>query len=151
MASNPRAGVLQGQVIATILDKFGEPRQVVQRGSRIRIANTSLTPIMSMTREIGVPIGERIRALREERGWSLEEMAIRCGIVSGWPKNRMYEIERGSRKTGIRLGTIYAVAAALGVEVGVLLPPVDDILNSAGVKATKAKYVTLSSRGRVVA
>src|ERR1700675_3117941 len=98
-----RAGLVDGQVIATIKDKFGEPREVVQRGSRIRIAQATSTPILAMNRAVSALIGERIRVARIARGFTLEELAVRCGIVSGWPKNRMYEIESGQRAQGTRM------------------------------------------------
>ena len=43
----------------------------------------------------------------------------------------MWEIERGTRCQGMRLGTIYAIAQALNVEVAELFPSVRDALVSA--------------------
>lgn len=150
MSKKGRAGIVDGHVIATITDKFGEPRQVVQRGSRIRIANSSITPIMAMNREVAVMMGENIKKARLAAGLTLEECAIRAGMTSGWPKNRMYEIESGQRRTGIRFGTLYAVAAAIGVEVHELLPRLSQVMAEAEVKKATAKIVTLTHAGRVV-
>jgi len=145
-----RAGIQDGETIAVIKDRFGEHRRVVQRGSRIRIAANHATPIIAMNREIAKIIGDRIRALREERGLSLEQLAVRCGMSSGWPKNRMYEIERGQRQQGVRLGTLYAVAAALEVQATELMPLVSEVLAKAEVKRSMARIVTLTGAGKVV-
>ena len=145
-----RAGLHDGQVIATIKDKFGEDRKVVQRGSRIRIAQSQSTPILTMNRPVGIEVGKRIREARLDRGFTLEELAIRCGITSGWPKNRMWEIESGQRAHGLRFGTLYAIAAALNIEATALMPPVSTILAKAEVVKVQAKIVTLTGGGKVV-
>lgn len=149
VASKPRAQIKDGQVIATIKDKFGEDRRVVQRGSRIRIAQNTATPILAMNREVSVLIGQKIRLARQAAGLSLEECAIRSGIVSGWPKNRMYEIETANRQQGVKIGTLYAIACALGVEVSEFMPSVADVMHLADVTMAEAQVITLSSRGRV--
>lgn len=145
-----RAGIQDGQVVATIVDKFGEDRDVVQRGSRIRIANSGTTPILAMNRTAGVKVGERIRAARLAAGLTLEECAIRAGMTSGWPKNRMYEIETTVRNQGIRLGTLYAIAAALDVDVRSLIPSLEEVLAETDVERRGARLVTLTSAGQVV-
>jgi DNA-binding Xre family transcriptional regulator len=151
MGKRTRADIADGQVIAVIRDRFDEPRNIVQRGSRIRVANNDATATIAMNREVAIVIGERIRAARLARGLSLEELAIRSGITSGWPKNRMHEIESCTRKQGVRMGTLYAIAAALNVEVSTLLPSVSEILGKAEVQKVTAKMVVLDSRGRVSA
>lgn len=145
-----RAGLQDGQVIAIIQDKFGEDRRVVQRGGRIRIAQNQFTPILAMNREVGIIVGTRIREVRLAHGFTLEELAIRCGMTSGWPKNRMYEIESGARAQGMRFGTLYAIAAALNIEVSELMPSVRIILSKAEVIKVQARLVTLAARGKVV-
>ena len=150
MAARPRAQVKDGQVIATIKDKFGEDRRVVQRGSRIRIAANTATPILALNREVAALIGARIREVRMDAGLTLEECAIRAGMVSGWPKDRMHEIETAKRGQGMRLGTLYAIAAALQVEVAELMPTVEEVMEKADVEMAGAAVVTLTSSGRVV-
>jgi hypothetical protein len=78
-------------------------------------------------------------------------LAVRCGMVNGHPKNRMYEIEAGQRRQGVRLGTLYAIAAALNVEATSFLPPVSDVLAKADVKNAQTRMVVLTSAGKVVA
>jgi hypothetical protein len=43
----------------------------------------------------------------------------------------MWEIETGSRHTGVRFGTLYALAIALQVPVTNLIPTVDEVLEAA--------------------
>lgn len=150
MPRNTRAGIEDGQIIATVRDRFDEPRNVVQRGSRIRIANTGTTLTLEMNREAAILIGKKIRQLRTDRGLGLEQLAIMCGITSGWPKNRMHEIEMCVRQQGVRIGTLYAIAAALKVEVSELMPSVADVMKMAKVAKGAQSVVVLSARGKVV-
>lgn len=150
MTARPRAQIKDGQVIATIKDKFGEDRRVVQRGSRIRIALNDLTPVLKMNRGVSKLLGDRIKNARKAAGLNLEQCAIRAGMTSGWPKNRMYEIETAARGQGMRLGTLYAIAAALSVEVTDLMPSVAEVLELSGVEVGTPRVIALSSAGQVV-
>lgn len=58
--------------------------------------------------------GKRVRALRQERELSQEKLAELAGLH----RNYVGGIERGERNVG--LGSIYALAAALGVSPSVL-------------------------------
>lgn len=51
-------------------------------------------------------LGDRIRELRNERGWSQEELAHRVGV------DRTYQsdVERGQRNFGVQLVFVYAKA-----------------------------------------
>ncbi len=150
MSARPQAQIKVGQVIATIKDKFGEERRVVQRGSRIVIARNDLTPVLKMNRGVSELLGARIKKARKAAGLTLEQCAIRAGMTSGWPKNRMYEIESAISGQGMRLGTLYAIAAALSVEVTDLMPRVSDVLDLAGVEVGTPRVITLTSAGQVV-
>ena len=77
-----------------------------------------MSSIVVMARPSGVPpqaqkrprdphlkrLGERIKALRQERGWSQEELAFRIGV------DRTYQsdVERGMRNFGVLLVFDYA-------------------------------------------
>ncbi len=72
-----------------------------------------------MATDICIRVGERIRALREERGWRQIDLAEHAGLG----KNHISEVERGQREMGLR--ALEAVAGALEV-----LP--SDLLRVAG-------------------
>jgi transcriptional regulator with XRE-family HTH domain len=61
-------------------------------------------------------LGQRIRAIREEKRLTQPELAARCGV----PATRVSEIELGKRP-GTQFSTIADIAAGLGVNVGVFL------------------------------
>lgn len=61
-------------------------------------------------------VGERLRALRVNRGCSLSELARRSGIGKG----TISELENGRR--GARLDTLFALTRALEAPLGAVLP-----------------------------
>lgn len=63
----------------------------------------------------GAMVGERLRAWRSERRLSLAALAARAGVGKG----SLSEIENGVRNP--TLGTLYAIAGALGVPLATLL------------------------------
>ncbi len=71
-----------------------------------------------------VDVGQRVRALREERGWSLRELA-QASVLS---PNALSQIERGNVSPTV--STLNRIAAALGVpittffEIGMARQPV---------------------------
>ncbi|MFN3194058.1 MAG: helix-turn-helix domain-containing protein [Aureliella sp.] len=67
-------------------------------------------------KDIRIVVGERIRALREEHGWSQEEL----GFESGLHRNYIGGIERGERNIAIL--NLAKLAEALGVKPRDLLP-----------------------------
>ena len=74
------------------------------------LMNVPITPMPSKpAEEVQKQFGSRIRALRQERGLSQEELAFSCNL------DRTYigSVERGERN--ISLVNIHTIAAALGV------------------------------------
>ena len=59
--------------------------------------------------------GRRLRKLREDRGWTQEELADRAGMHFTY----IGQIERGVRNPS--LVNLYKLAKALGIKGGVLL------------------------------
>ncbi len=71
-----------------------------------------------------VAIGARIRALRMAKGFSQEGFAAAAGL------DRAYYggIERGERNVSIR--NLVRIAATMGVEIGELFPPIQELSSS---------------------
>jgi transcriptional regulator with XRE-family HTH domain len=59
--------------------------------------------------------GIRVRQLREEKGWSQEEFADRCGVHRSY----MGVVERGERN--LTLSTLHKLASTLEISVAALL------------------------------
>jgi transcriptional regulator with XRE-family HTH domain len=69
---------------------------------------------MRIEKKAAKSFGRRLRQLRQERGWSQEELSTRADIS----KNYIGEIERGENNVSIHY--IARLAAALNVTVGEL-------------------------------
>jgi len=65
--------------------------------------------------EIQVRLGQKIRKLRKEKGWSQEEFADKCEIG----RAHMSLIERG--RQNLTLATLHAVCKVLGVSMSGIL------------------------------
>lgn len=122
------AFIRRGATIAKVTDQYGDERIIYrQKGMKdYRLKNRTTTKSLSYNRTVSTMIAENIKKLRLEQGLSYEQLGIKAGI-SGTPKQRIYEIEKNTRKDGIRMGTLYCIAEALGVEVTALLPDVYDV------------------------
>lgn len=85
-----------------------------------------------------VPIGRRVRLLREERGFSLSALARSAGIG----KATLSGLENGTRNP--TLETLYAVTAQLGVPLGAVLagPASAPAVRGAAVRATLLEVFT---------
>jgi transcriptional regulator with XRE-family HTH domain len=67
-----------------------------------------------MARDICIPLGERIRQLRKQKGWRQIDLAQHSGVH----EVHISDLERGTREAGLR--TILAIAQALDVRLSVL-------------------------------
>jgi DNA-binding Xre family transcriptional regulator len=130
------------EIIATFDDKFGEER-VVHRATdgHLRVRRQMKTPGVRMNRIVSHLIGMRIKELRIERNLTLQELATACGMGTGNPKERMWSIENATRNEGVKMGTLYVIALALGVEVAELLPSVSEVALLADVQQVKVAQV----------
>lgn len=122
--------------VTSFVDKYGEERVIHRHKGELKIARRRSSAVHEMTRAAGVAIGKRIKRQRIERGMTLAQLCVRAGLVSVSPKSRMWEIENGTQDAGVHLGTLYALAAALGVGIEALMPPVAEVTKSARVRLT---------------
>lgn len=113
-------------VIATFADRYGEERKIRRtQGRKLHVMNEANTPSRQMSKVASKLIGIRIRELRQAAGLTLLALIDRAGLTGG--RQRMWEIENALRGQGAKLGTIYALAWALGCEVAEILPSVSDV------------------------
>ena len=68
-----------------------------------------------------IAVGARVRALRKAHGFSQEDFAAAAAL------DRAYYggVERGERNVSVR--NLVRIAATLGVEVGELFPPIQEL------------------------
>lgn len=74
---------------------------------------------MAVTRTVGELFGERLRELRQKRGWTQVELAQRCDL----PQARISELENGSRAPN--LVTMVRLSSALECKVSALVSVFD--------------------------
>jgi transcriptional regulator with XRE-family HTH domain len=72
-----------------------------------------------MARDICVLLGERIRALRKQKGWRQIDLAQHSGVH----EVHISDLERGAREAGLR--TLFAIAEALEVKLSGLFRELD--------------------------
>lgn len=123
------AFIRRGATVAIVKDQYGDERTIYrQKGMKdLRIKNTRSTKGLELNRIASQLMAERVRELRLERKMTMAELGEKAGLV-GTPKNRIYEIEKNTRKDGIRFGTLYALAHALGADVDDIMPSVQTVL-----------------------
>ena len=78
-------------------------------------------------------IGARLRKLREERGWRLEDLAQRTNLSKAY----LSRLESGERQPS--LGALFAVAGAYGVPFSSLFEPESEAENLVIVRASEGK------------
>lgn len=130
--------------IATYTDRFGDERVIHKTRHGLKVKRTHVTPILAINPVVGQMVGAKVREIRIKQGLTMQELAERCGMTAGHPKQRMYEIEVGTRQEGLRFGTLYALAMALGVEVSDLMPSVSEVTDAAGVAQVPVPSVRLA-------
>ena len=122
------------KIVAEYTDRYGDTRKIHQTRHGLKVKRENTTVALQLNQLIGIGIGQNIKRTREQRGMTLEQLCVKAGLASATPKSRMWEIENSIRKEGIRLGTLYAIAFALGVEPQELLPSLSEMLIQSEVK-----------------
>ena len=120
-------------LVAHFTDRYGTERIVHHTRHGLMVKRATVTVALALNQPISLYIGQRIKEERLAAGLTLEELCLRAGLAAAVPKARMWEIENSIRQQGLRMGTLYALAAALGVEATSLLPPVAIALELAEV------------------
>lgn len=111
------------------IDEHGVERVIRKHpGGGVHLAGQE-TVLQILGDWITAEVARRIREARAQRGLSQMELAVAAGLAPSKP--RMKAIEDG--RCGIRLATLYGIAAALSVEPTDLLPSLADALRETGV------------------
>ncbi len=95
------------------------------------------TPGRTGVEAVTAAVAQHVRALRQARGWSLDELSGRSGVSKGM----VVQIE--AARTNPSVGTLTRIADAFGVTVARLLEPAADRT----VKVTSANDAPLLWRG----
>lgn len=121
--------------LASYEDKYGEERIIHLTRSGLRVKNKNTTVVFQLNQRVAELTSQKIKARRIALGLTLEDVCIRSGLVSSTPKSRMWEIENGTSKCGLRFGTLYALAVGLECSPFDLLPDIKDVLAEAKVSS----------------
>ncbi len=70
-------------------------------------------------------LGDKLRAIRESRGWTLDQMAEILGKRNSARRTRVYEWENGQRQPD--LATLLAYARLIGVSTDMLIDDEQDL------------------------
>ena len=70
---------------------------------------------------VSATLAANLRAGRKERGWRLEDLAVRSGVSRGM----LQQIETG--QTNPSIATVARICATLGVSIGQLVEPPEDL------------------------
>ena len=93
-------------------------------------------PVEASPEAINENLGKRVKKLRGERGWSLEELAS----VSGVSRSMLSEIER--EKANPTLTVTFRIARAFGLTL-------QELIESAEASASKIQVIRASDRAQV--
>lgn len=147
--SAPGLPIQSKGIVGEYEDRFGDKRTIHKTRHGLQVLRKRRTVILDLSMALGPMIGERIRAARIAAGMSMSELARKAGLATldaTNAKHRTYEIEKGSRRYGVRIGTLYAIAAALGVSPADLLPNSEDVMKAAGVVCRRTVVLALKGK-----
>jgi DNA-binding Xre family transcriptional regulator len=123
--------------VASFVNDLGETRIIHRpRGktqASLRLLKETDTVSHRLNRAAAVLVGQRIKARRIEAGMTLEQLGVRAGLTGNPVKVYVFSIEKAARRQGIRFGTLYAIALALGCSISDLMPTPEEVQAAAGV------------------
>ncbi len=122
------AFIRRGATVAKVIDQYGEERIIYrQKGMKdLRIKNNSTTKTLEYNRIVSELVANRIKEIRLDKEMTMKELGELCGYGAN-AKTRIYEMEKNTRKDGLRLGTLYVLCEALGVEIDELMPMAQEV------------------------
>ncbi|HXJ14708.1 MAG TPA: helix-turn-helix transcriptional regulator [Candidatus Limnocylindrales bacterium] len=130
-------------IVATFKDKFDEDRHIHSTRHGLTVKRRTDTHNQVLSKAISGYIGERIRAIRQRKEMTMDELGRRAGLTSGnGMKSRVYEIEKNQRSIGIRFGTVYQIAIALEVEIMELMPSTETVKAMTGARLSNAQVLS---------
>jgi transcriptional regulator with XRE-family HTH domain len=103
--------------------------------SRISARKTPSAPVIS-PEEIGEFVGRRVKKLRQDRGWSLEELAQSSGVS----RSMLSEIER--ERANPTLTVTFRIARAFGLTL-------QELIGAAEEPASKIQVIRAGDRAQV--
>lgn len=122
-------------VVATFTDRFGENRIIHKNKMGLAVKRREETHCQVLGRCISKYVGERIRAIRQRKEMTMEELGMRAGLTTGNNiKQRVYELENNLRGSGMKFGTVYQLAIALEVDITELMPTTETVKSMTGAK-----------------
>lgn len=128
-------------IVATFTDRFGDERKIHATRHGMTVKRRADTHCQVLGKAISGYVGERIRAIRQRKEMTLEELGLRAGLTTGSNlKQRVFELEH-NRGGGMRLGTIYQMAIALDVEITELMPSTEIVKQMTGAKLENASIL----------
>jgi transcriptional regulator with XRE-family HTH domain len=99
-------------------------------------AKPNTAPVESSPEAINENLGKRVKKLRGDRGWSLEELATASGVS----RSMLSEIER--EKANPTLTVTFRIARAFGLTL-------QELIESAEASASKIQVIRASDRAQV--
>ncbi len=132
-------------IVATFTDRFGEERKIHATRHGLTLKRREETSCQVLSKAISGYFGERVRAIRQSKDMTMQELAIKASLSTGGnAKDRVYAIEKNMRGCGVRFGTVYQIAMALEVEIVDLLPTTETVRQMTGVKLNQFNAVSIS-------
>lgn len=127
------------KLLAKFTNRYGEEKIVHLTQSGLRVKNNQSTVVLTLNAKVAELMAGRIKERRKQLGLTLEEVCTRAGIATTTPKARMWEIENGTAKGGLRFGTLYALAIALECSPSDLMPSLEEVLEGAAIESVTEK------------
>jgi DNA-binding Xre family transcriptional regulator len=123
------AYISRNHILVEIQDQYGDQRTIYkQKGHALRVKKATDTYCLKMNRIAAVLIGHKITEKRLAANLTYEQLGAKAGLAGSYTKQRVYKIEKGIRKEGMRFGTLYAIAIALNCQPSEIMPTNAEIL-----------------------